>query len=353
MEKPLISIIVPVYNVENYIIQCVDSLINQTYDNIEIILVDDGSKDKSAEIITKYFKKDSRIKFFQQSNKGPSAARNYAIQQCKGEYLTFLDSDDWLDTNTCEVLVNKLSEDDYDIIFWSYIREYQNFSVPKDVFEEDQNFNESESKILLKRIFGLTGKQLKNPENGDSIVPVCMKLYKTEIIKNNEIYFVDTKLIGSAEDALFNINYFNTVKKAAYLHKYFYHYRRDNLGSFTSTYRPNLVKQWDNLFQYMKKAIVDFNLNNEYKKALKNRIALGIIGLGLNEMASGKSRSGKIVGIKNILNKENYKEAISQLELKYFPLKWKLFFITAKMNSPVGLYMFLSAINYIINRNKK
>lgn len=353
MEKPLISIIVPVYNAENYIIQCIDSLINQTYNNIEIILIDDGSTDKSAQIITEYLRQESRIKFFQQSNKGPSAARNFGIQECKGKYLAFLDSDDWLDLNTFEELVSKLSEDDFDVVFCSYVREYRTVSLPKDVLLEDQYFNEVGSKSLFLRLFGLTDKELKNPENADSIVPVWMKLYKTNIIKDNSIKFVDTKIIGSAEDALFNIYYFHKINKAYYFHRHFYHYRRDNLSSYTSAYRPNLVIQWDNLFAHINEAIVNFSLDSSFVKALKNRIALGIIGLGLNEMASDKRSSDKIITIRTILNKKNYKEAISQLNLKYFPLKWKMFFLAAKMNSAIGLYIFLSIINYIINRNRK
>ena len=93
----LLSIIVPVYNVEQYLSRCVDSLVNQTYHNIEIILVDDGSPDRSGEICDEYAKKDKRVKVIHQSNGGLSDARNTALDIAKGDYLMFVDSDDWIE----------------------------------------------------------------------------------------------------------------------------------------------------------------------------------------------------------------------------------------------------------------
>lgn len=106
----LISIIVPVYNVEQYLSRCVDSLVNQTYHNIEIILVDDGSPDRSGEICDEYAKKDKRVKVIHQSNGGLSDARNTALDIAKGDYLMFVDSDDWIEKKTCEIL-NRLASD--------------------------------------------------------------------------------------------------------------------------------------------------------------------------------------------------------------------------------------------------
>lgn len=102
MSKPLISIIVPVYNTEQYLSKCLDSLINQTYKNIEIICVNDGSTDNSADILNEYDKKDKRVRMISQKNCGLSATRNTGLKNCCGEYVMFLDSDDWIDFDTCE-----------------------------------------------------------------------------------------------------------------------------------------------------------------------------------------------------------------------------------------------------------
>ena len=106
--KELISIIVPIYNVEKYIHKCIESIINQTYKNLEIILVDDGSPDNCGNICEEYAKNDSRIKVIHKENNGLSSARNAGLEICKGDYIGFVDSDDYIELNMYEVLINAL-----------------------------------------------------------------------------------------------------------------------------------------------------------------------------------------------------------------------------------------------------
>ncbi len=101
-QDPLLSVIIPVYNVEKYLRECLDSVSNQTYQNLEIILVNDGSKDGSAEICKEYLAKDERIQYYEQENQGQSAARNLALSKATGEYITFVDSDDWISLDIYE-----------------------------------------------------------------------------------------------------------------------------------------------------------------------------------------------------------------------------------------------------------
>ena len=104
-----ISIIVPIYNVESYLKRCLDSLINQTYSNIEIILINDGSTDLSGDISSKYAKIDKRIKLINSSNKGVSCARNKGLELASGDYIMFVDPDDYIELNTCEMLIKNIS----------------------------------------------------------------------------------------------------------------------------------------------------------------------------------------------------------------------------------------------------
>ena len=114
--SPFVSIIVPVYNVEQYLPRCVDSLINQTYQNIEIILVDDGSPDNCGKICDEYAKQDQRVKVIHKPNGGLSDARNVGIENSQGDYLMFIDSDDWIELNTCEILYNASINYEADVI---------------------------------------------------------------------------------------------------------------------------------------------------------------------------------------------------------------------------------------------
>ena len=115
MNNDLISIIVPVYNVEKYIVRCLESILSQTYKNIEVIIVNDGSVDKSGEICERYAKKDNRIKLINKSNGGLSDARNKGIDQANGIYITFVDSDDYISQNYVEILYKLIKENNADI----------------------------------------------------------------------------------------------------------------------------------------------------------------------------------------------------------------------------------------------
>lgn len=115
-QKKLISVIVPVYKTEKYIKQCVDSILNQTYKNLEIILVDDGSPDGCPEICDEYAKRDNRVIVIHQNNTGLSGARNSALDICKGDYVSFVDSDDWIATNAYEILADRLATNCVDVV---------------------------------------------------------------------------------------------------------------------------------------------------------------------------------------------------------------------------------------------
>lgn len=113
--KDLISVIVPVYNVEKYLPKCLESIINQTYKNLEIILVDDGSTDNSAKICNEYAKNDNRIKVYYKANGGQGSARNYGMKIAKGEFVTFIDSDDYIAEDLCEYLLKFLKQNQLDV----------------------------------------------------------------------------------------------------------------------------------------------------------------------------------------------------------------------------------------------
>ena len=122
--KPLISIIIPVYNVEKYINCCIDSIVNQTYRNIEVIIVDDGSTDDSLKICNLYSQQDKRVKTFHKENSGLSDARNFGFKQSTGEYILFIDSDDfWIDNHQLDTLINTINNryHNYDFIGFNCI----------------------------------------------------------------------------------------------------------------------------------------------------------------------------------------------------------------------------------------
>ncbi len=137
MNRPLISIVVPVYNVEKYLAHCLDSLVNQTMREIEIVCVNDGSKDRSLEILQEYVLREKRIKVLDQQNTGVSVARNNALKHVTGEYYMFVDSDDWLDLETCEVAYNYAKQNGADCLMFSYTKEFGDHSIVNHIFGQD------------------------------------------------------------------------------------------------------------------------------------------------------------------------------------------------------------------------
>lgn len=349
-EKPLVSIIVPVYNAEKYLSECIDSILSQTYENIEIILIDDGSTDKSAQICDVYAAKDKRAAVVHKTNEGVSSARNDGLKAADGQLIMFVDSDDWIDPETCETAVSAMEESGADVVMWTYISENNGNQSRKIIFGNDTVFEGADVKEKLhRRLLGLMGEELGHPELADSLCPVWGKLYKKELILNNNISFVNLSEIGSYEDGLFNIEVFSQVEKAVYLNKCLYHYRKENTSSVTSAYRKDLFEKWQRLFDLMQEYIAENDLPSDYQAALNNRIALSIVGLGLNIMSCDCRAAEKIKMIKEIIKSERHKKAYKDLCFTYLPVHWKLFYQLAKHGNATGVYLLLKAIKTIIS----
>lgn len=326
-EHPLVSIIIPIYNVEEYLHKCIDSALNQTYPSIEIICVDDGSTDGSPEILKDYVCKDKRIKVISVDNQGVSNARNIGLQYSKGVFIMFVDADDWVDYDTIDVAVNEMMIHHVDIVLWNYIKEYSDLSAPVTVFENDKDYKGESFVELYQQLIGLTGEKLRNPAQCDSISTVWGKLYKASIIKNNNIQFVDIKITGTAEDLLFNAEYFRFCESGLALSGMYSHYRKQNMDSLAWRYKPRLFDQWKELHNRLNKLCSDKDFLVE---SLSNRTALSFIGLGINEMLSPSSLSKKYDSLKKILSTKEYREALSIIDLTFMPLHWKLFFYCAR-----------------------
>ena len=346
-QKPLVSIIIPVYNVEKYLSQCLDSVLNQTYTDIEIICVNDGSNDGSGEILNDYVARDNRIKIINIENQGLSNARNVGFQHSKGEYVVYIDSDDWVDANTIEVALNAALERNADVVLWNYIKEYTDLSVPVRVFEENREYKGSGFVQLYRQLVGLTGKMLRKPAQCDSISTAWGKLYKASIIKNNNIQFVDTQIIGT-EDLLFNAEYFRFCESAVSLSDMFNHYRKQNSESLARRYKPRLYEQWAELQRRLYLVCGDKVFLAE---SLSNRVALSFIGLGINEMLSPLSLRTKYKKLKMILSTQEYKKALASLDLTFMPIHWKIFFISARCRLMLSVLLLLYAMTLITGKN--
>ncbi len=193
-----ISIIVPIYNAEKYLNKCIKSLINQTKEELEFILVNDGSIDTSEEIVKSY--KDKRIKYFKNPNQGIGKTRNFGIDKATGKYIMFLDSDDYLREDACKTLYNKAEEEKLDLVICNFYRE-----------EEDKPLEE----IKMKEFNNTTLKENKNLLLDINLSP-WNKLYKRSLLEKNKIKFVEDL---KYEDAPFVIEAMYKAKKIGLVNK--------------------------------------------------------------------------------------------------------------------------------------
>lgn len=248
MEKDLISVIVPVYNIERYLPKCIDSILNQTYKNIEAIFINDGSTDNSLEILEKYRKKDKRIKVIDKKNAGSGAARNDGIEISNGKYISFLDSDDWYEEDFLEKLYNNLIENNSDVSMCNPKMVYDDASKNKKI--NTYFFNKIELNKTPEKILGILAMPV-----------VWNKLYKKEIILKNNIKFPNYSF---CEDVEFLYKIFLYVNKVSKIEDDLYnYYQRED--SVTKKIKEESIEQ---LYQVLK------NIENYIKNNFNSKLEI-------------------------------------------------------------------------------
>lgn len=229
--QPLLSVIVPVYNVAAYLRECLDSLLHQTYHNLEIILVDDGSTDDSPLICAEYARKDERIHLITKVNGGLSSARNAGIEVARGEYVSFLDSDDWLEPDACAILMRAFVEDGSIDIVRAEFRECYPDRVENNIFVSEQT----------KTFVGVELIEALSEGIGLNAI-VCTSAYRLSMLRELGLHFLDGLY---HEDEYFTPVLYGILPniRLRYIPEVIYNYRKEREGSITS--KPSLKRLQD------------------------------------------------------------------------------------------------------------
>ena len=291
----LISIIIPVYKVEKYLPECVESILNQTYKNFELILVDDGSPDNSGKMCDEFAEKDSRIKVIHKENGGVSSARNIGLDNASGEYITFIDSDDFVDKRYLEVLYSTSKENDTDISICCFAKyTHSSFIIFNEIFPKKINIDFKDSNFLkfFKRYF-----YLKNNIFGSA----CRTLFKKASIKN--LRFDEN--IKISEDLLFVVNTIYNSQSISFTNEILYFYRITNISASTS-YKNNFLKSQGNLSIELTSLFSKID-NKSFNKILKRYKSLLCYYLFSNEIKFRKSNPDYKKNLKEIRKSELYK----------------------------------------------
>lgn len=313
-----VSVVVPVYNVEKYLKRCLDSIVNQTYKNIEIILINDGSKDNSRDICEEYEKNYENIFLINQDNGGLSAARNTGLKLINGDAVTFVDSDDWLELDAIEYYVDSMKKYNADIVVTNNIRtkNYQEKIPQPDSIKEDVLTQEE----YAKKFFKIGGNSIE--------YYAWSKLYKREIMEG-----VEFPVGLFAEDVLGTFRYMKNAQSIVYSNRVTYNYFINDSG-LTAKFGDkdfDLEKIWDTIVEESE----EYDNKNFLKYAVINRKRIDFnllcrIALADNKKDNLKKYDKKITELLKSI-KEN-----KQLLLEYLPFSRKVILILFILNYSLG-----------------
>ena len=289
-EEIKVSIIVPVYNIpEKALRDCLESTLKQSLKEIEVIVVDDGSTDQSGKICDEYAERDKRVKVIHKKNGGLSAARNTGYQAAKGEWITFLDSDDWIDPATCMETYQLGMEKNVDIVIFGTIQEFEHYKNPfRYHFFDKQVFMDDDCKKLQYEILEFTG----------NIATAWAKLIRKAVLDQNDIQHNEELRQGS-EGIEFNIRLFERIKSAVFTDKCYYHYIY-NPNSISAKHDEKNHYYVIKCFEAIENRIQQYNNSNLLIK-LYTRFLYVII-------------STAITGYFSPNNKQSYKEKIQSYQ---------------------------------------
>lgn len=337
--KPKVSIIVPVYNVEKYLDRCMESLLNQTLKDIEIILVDDGSPDSCPQMCDEYAKRDSRIKVIHKQNGGLGFARNSGLEIAKGEYVAFVDSDDHIALEMYEELICKANENNYDAVFggiyiendnkkWKHLHEFEHGKVftNDDVKEFALEMVASKPYVKKERCCQMS---------------VWRAVYKKNIITSNNISFISEREVVS-EDIPFNVDFLLNAKKIALIDKAYYYYHL-NGTSLTSNVNPQKFYGYINL----RKILIGKLSNFDRLHVHSNRFFIGYCRMLMLQLCNS-NRSDIKEQLSIICNDKIWDVIRKEYPVKWLPIYPRIIYsLTLSKN-----IRFLFIVNTILSRLK-
>lgn len=333
------SVIIPVYNVEKYLKECLDSLINQTFKNIEFIFINDGSTDNSVQIIEEYAQKDARIKLITQQNQGQGIARNNGIKLAKGEYIAFIDPDDWVDLELFQELNTFIEQRHPDVLQFDFYEFYEYSGITKP-------YNLAK-KFKRKFNYDLTKKNYYSWKDCNNrcltrLSPLCWnKVYSKQFLIDNNIVFAPNKF---GEDLLFSHNVLFSAEKIYVLDKYLYYYRH-RANSATNKKIENIYWTFENL-DFTKNLLVEKGIYEALKKEY-NRYKLKKIIKEFDVVPEDKIAEYKDIA-KKYLSKFEYFKFLHFVGELFFD---KMFYIKhTRIDGMVGLQICVLGYKFFIKR---
>lgn len=341
MPNPLISIIVPVNNASSTLSKCVDSLVSQTFKSIEILLINNGSTDDSWPICLEFASKDSRITAINHFEKGVSTARNRGIEESVGDYVMFVDADDWIDCDVCEIFANENRLHDYDLFCFSAQYHKAGCSLKSFLFAENVPlFSEKQKEELQIKIFAPDAPCFNYKTNTRFLGGVWGKFYKRDVLIKNNLNFAKETVIS--EDVLFNTLALDYFEKIGYAKDCFYHYVQQG-DSAQSRYRPQSAKYFAFIIKEIQKWLLRTNKDVLFVDAANCLFVHYLFGV-LKEDIFHKDNPNSIAEKKHllgaVLSMKEFLEPLNHLNERYFSLPERIL-IWLLQRKRIGVITFL------------
>ncbi|MGU9099119.1 glycosyltransferase family 2 protein [Clostridium perfringens] len=327
MNKIKVSVLIPVYNTEKYLRKCLKSVINQTLKEIEIIVTNDGSTDESENIVKEFMKIDNRIVYSKQNNSGLGATRNNGIKLANGEYIAFLDSDDWVDRDFYEIMYTKAKKNNYDLVVSSYIKEINTNSILVN--------NKSDNKM----------QYLNNVLSGNEAGFSWNKLYRRELIIKNNLKFPLRGYFENVEDQYFTIRSVYYSNDIGFIDNSNIHYRY-NENSIVNKYQKGLLNDREKLYIENLKL---FNNEKIYMDMIEENLLRGIIGIIINEFKSDRKvcRKEFIYICNDMMKRHTYSKVVKDYKKYKFNIKDRIYYALLLKNS-YNILFFIAKLRYYI-----
>lgn len=327
VSKLLVSVIVPVYNAEKYVSECLESVLRQTYGTIEILCVDDGSMDGSLGVLREYEKRDARVHSISQPNGGVSAARNKGLERASGEYLCFVDADDTLDEQFVETMLGEMKSSETDFVFCSFMYNYDGKLIPK-------------THRLEKGVYPVAGLLEKLIDDGTMsgilFGSACTAMYKKQIITENSLSFCEN--LRHNEDGLFNVQYCLHAKRVSVLSDAYLYFYRQTVTSHSKTFF-----QKDQMALLRKKLYQLYAARNVASLAEPQLMARRVSEafwqvLALCGSQSSFTMAETVEKLKSLLGEKELLKAYDFIDVPNMGLYKKAYFYLMKRKSPRLLY---------------
>ena len=343
MKEPFFSIIVPVYNTEKYLKRCIESLLNQSYKNYEILLINDESKDNSLSICESYADKNKKIKVYDKKNEGLGLTRNFGINHSNGKYVLFIDSDDFIEVDTLKILKEKIDKyKEIDIICFGHNRVNDSGIMFDSIPNPPKEFykgSEIQQNLIADFIFDYQNQR-------KYFMSVCMSCFNKKFLKENKCKFVSEREYIS-EDIYFFIENFKYIKSLLFIKKALYNYYQNNL-SLSTKYRSDRYNELKKFYTKMEEIIKLNKYNHECMVRIKGLFISNVMGCLkleiLNQSKIGILKSYK--NFKSICNDGHLKDAVNIFNCKNYSKGWKIFDFCIKNNMYVLLYIVLGIKAY-------